>query len=185
MSYELYDFDGTVYRHESESRFYLYCLLRRPYILPLLPYQLLGVALRLTKKGSQKWLKRFFCYLPIVDSERLVRGFWQREIKNIRPFFLPQNRQYPAVVCSASPDFLLEPICKTLGVSALVCTKLGQGAIVRGKEKAPAIRRLLPDAEFIRAYSDKPALDSSMLSLAREQYLVTKKGKIERLGNDY
>ncbi|MDR3345510.1 MAG: haloacid dehalogenase-like hydrolase [Oscillospiraceae bacterium] len=184
MRYDIYDFDGTVYRHESESRFYLFCLLRRPYILPLLPYQLFGLALRLTKRGSQKWMRRFFCFLHLVDSEKLVRQFWQRERKNIREFFLPQNREHLAVVCSASPQFLLEPICDMFAVDILVCTKLDSGKILRGKEKVPAILAAVPNAEFLRAYSDKPKLDAPMLALASEQYWVKRSGEIVLI-NEY
>ncbi|MDR1409470.1 MAG: haloacid dehalogenase-like hydrolase [Oscillospiraceae bacterium] len=181
MTYDLYDFDGTIYRYESESRFYLFCLLRRPYILPLLPYQLLGVALRFTKRGSQKWLRRFFCFLPFVNAEKLARHFWRHELKNIRAFFLPKNRTRPAVVCSASPEFLLKPICDLLAVDTLVCTNLDSGEILRGKAKAPAIRKALPDAVFHSAYSDKPKLDAPMLALAENQFHVHKDGAMTAL----
>lgn len=55
---------------------------------------------------------RFFCFLRFVNTEKMVKKFWEKNEKRIYPFFRPENRDLPAVVCSASPEFLLRPICE-------------------------------------------------------------------------
>ena len=184
MIYNLYDFDGTVYKHECESRFYMFCILHRPYILLLLPYQLICVLLRYTTKERIKWMSRFFCFLRFVNGKKLAERFWQKEQHNIRDFFAAKKRAYPAVICSESPEFLLEPICRTYNVDILIATKLNSktgrniGDIMRGKNKLDAINMALPNAEIHSAYTDKPILDMPMVSPAKHKFHVHKNGKI-------
>ena len=182
--YDLYDFDRTVYRYDCESRFYLFCLLRRPYILPLLPYQMLCVLFRFTLNDRLKWMTRFFCYLRFVDAHKLIERFWQREQHNIRDFFLVKNRVRPAVICSESPFFLLEPIKRMYEVDIIIGTALdmktlrSSGKIMRGENKVDAVKTLLPDAVFHSAYTDRPELDKPLLSLANNRFHVNKDGVI-------
>ena len=111
MKFDLYDFDETVFPVDSESVFYLFCLVRHPWLIVILPYQLVCLACFFLKIGGDKMKGRFFCFLRFVNTEKMVKKFWEKNEKRIYPFFRPENRDLPAVVCSASPEFLLRPIC--------------------------------------------------------------------------
>ena len=112
MKFDLYDFDKTVFPVDSESVFYLFCLVRHPWLIVILPYQLVCLACFFLKIGGDKMKGRFFCFLRFVNTEKMVKKFWEKNEKRIYPFFRPENRDLPAVVCSASPEFLLRPICE-------------------------------------------------------------------------
>lgn len=82
----VYDFDKTIFKHESYSRFYLYCLVRRPYIIFLLPCQLIVLALlflRIIPRGKGKEL--FSVYLRFTgNNERLAGKFWEKNAGGIK-----------------------------------------------------------------------------------------------------
>ncbi|MDR0883570.1 MAG: haloacid dehalogenase-like hydrolase [Oscillospiraceae bacterium] len=187
MQYDLYDFDGTVYSKETESQFYLYCLLRRPYILPLLPFQLLSLVCRFTARARAQWMARWFCFLRFVDGPKLAARFWAAHKRYIRLIDDPASRPRPVAICSTTPVFLLAPVCAMFGVDCVIGTDIdprtgrSTGDILRGQAKVPAIHAALPDAQFVRAYSDRPVLDAPMLALAQEQYQVHKDGSLTRL----
>jgi len=180
---DLYDFDKTVFPWDSGMRFWLFCLKKKPLLLRYLPAQAAG-ALRFVlgigdnaaaKSGSLAFLKG-------IDAAREARLFWEANIRHIYAFFLPANRSRPAVVCSASPDFLLKPVCEMLDVEHLVCTKIdaGSGKIkgnnCKGAEK---VRRLADEAaayRFIDVYTDSVKNDAPMLALGEKAFLV-KKGR--------
>ena len=99
MKFDLYDFDKTVFPVDSESVFYLFCLVRHPWLIVILPYQLVCLACFFLKIGGDKMKGRFFCFLRFVNTEKMVKKFWEKNEKRIYPFFRPENRDLPAVVC--------------------------------------------------------------------------------------
>lgn len=125
---KVYDFDGAVYRGNSVWEFYWFCLRRHPRILTCLPRQIwvllccwFGV-----KPRAAFWqaFYAYFQYLPDVDD--LASEFWnERRLRKL-------NRAYLAVrgekdlILSASPECLLKPVCRELGVGFI-------GAIVDSK----------------------------------------------------
>ena len=92
MKFDLYDFDKTVFPVDSESVFYLFCLVRHPWLIVILPYQLICLACFFLKIGGDKMKGRFFCFLRFVNTEKMVKKFWEKNEKRIYPFFRPENR---------------------------------------------------------------------------------------------
>ena len=90
MKFDLYDFDKTVFPVDSESVFYLFCLVRHPWLIVILPYQLVCLACFFLKIGGDKMKGRFFCFLRFVNTEKMVKKFWEKNEKRIYPFFRPE-----------------------------------------------------------------------------------------------
>ena len=117
----VYDFDETIYDGDSTVDFYKYCLRRRPYIIFRFP---LWTALRFVLDSGKKLVfkERFYRFLYAfddIDSE--VSRFWDGHEKKIKRWYL-ENRRPDDVVISASPEFLLNPVCKRLGISVLMAS---------------------------------------------------------------
>ncbi len=178
MQYDLYDFDKTVYPTDSESVFWLFCLLRRPYIALCIPYQFFCLLCFQLNIGGDAMKGRFFCFLRFLDGPKLARAFWKNQYRRIYPFFFPENRSRPCVVCSASPEFFLEPVCTRLGVTHLVATRMNpksgriEGLNCKGGEKVLRLHAQLPDAQFLDVYSDSLAHDAPIFALGKRNFLA-------------
>lgn len=186
MEYDLYDFDKTVFPVDSESVFYLFCLVRRPWLIVLLPYQLICLACFFLKIGGDRMKGRFFCFLRFINTDKMVKKFWEKNEKHIYPFFRPENRDLPAVVCSASPEFLLKPICEKYKVHTLIATRLDphtgkmDGLNCKDCEKVVRINAAIPGAKFDKVFSDSLKSDAPIFALGRENYHAVK-GKLTRI----
>jgi hypothetical protein len=51
---------------------------------------------------------------------RFLGGPYPQDI----PYFLDRDKTTPVVVCSASPEFLVKPICEKLGVAHTIATRM-------------------------------------------------------------
>ena len=173
-----YDFDGTIYRGDSSVDFYVYCLIRFPWILVLLPYQILGVLAykcRLCSKETEKSI--FFSFLKYVpDVTQAVNSFWKKNKKYIASWYLQQQKQ-DDIIISASPEFLLAPLCSGLGITHLIASKVdiqtGKfiGKNCYGEEKVHRLRQYLHDARISHFYSDSRS-DYPLAQIADQAFLV-------------
>lgn len=179
MQVNLYDFDKTVYPKDSTMAFWLFCLLRYPWIVLYLPIQAVLLALwamKLLHTGTFKSL--FLLFLTTVPTRQAVRRFWDRHQQDIYPWFQPEKRQRYTVVISASPDYLLEEICRRLQVDKLICTKgdAATGKLLsqncKGEEKVRRLFAELPDCQVKDVYSDSLTTDAPMLNLGEHQYHI-------------
>ncbi|MDD3920742.1 MAG: haloacid dehalogenase-like hydrolase [Eubacteriales bacterium] len=180
----VYDFDGTIYRHDSTVEFYKYCVLLRPYLILLWPYQLvLALLLLLHIIPFDCFKARFFVFLRFVKNvDGLVLRFWEKlGKKDLEAWYLKQ-KQPTDVIVSATPAFILEPICRELGVQRLIATRMDKhtgrmpGKNCKGAEKVPRFREHYPNNTVERFYSDSLS-DAPMAKLANKSYFV-KKGKV-------
>ena len=65
-----YDFDGTIYDGDSSVDFYIFCLIRRPYIIILWPIQALFALLYVLNFIDKTKMKRvFFLYLKTIGKK--------------------------------------------------------------------------------------------------------------------
>lgn len=181
---DLYDFDKTVFPWDSGMRFWLFCLKKKPGLLRYLPAQAGGALRFLLHIGDSAQAKSgSLAFLKGIDAAQEAALFWEVNTRHIYPFFLPANRPRPAVVCSASPDVLLKPICERLDVENLICTQIdaGSGGIkgnnCKGAEKVRRLAQEAPQYRFINVYTDSVKNDAPMLALGEKAFLV-KKGRI-------
>lgn len=185
MQIDIYDFDKTIVPFDSGSLFWGYCILHYPWILFLIPVQLVGIILMLLKIIDFTAFKRVcFSFVPFVPLERAVKGFWDRHEKQVHKWFFERKRH--SVVISASPDFLLGEIQKRLGFDDLICTRHNAktGAIIgkncRDEEK---VRRLFElydkdSTEVVDVYSDSLKHDRPIFSLGQSCYHIVKGKKV-------
>lgn len=174
----VYDFDGTLYRGDSTVDFYLFALRRRPSLVRYLPKQALGFLLHGLGRIDRTRLKEyFFSFLPGLDAQQLAEDFWDAHQGRIFPWYPAQHREDDLVI-SASPEFLLRPICRRLGIKELIAsqvdpaTGLFRGKNCRGQEKVAQFQALYGDVPIADFYSDSNA-DLPLARLASRAFLVS------------
>lgn len=186
MKVNLYDFDGTIYDGDSSIDFYLFCLKKKLFIIKFLPKFIVFVVFyKLGLKTKEQMKECFFCFLTCFDNvDSLVDLFWDKNIKKIKKFYTELNHEHDIII-SASPYFLLLPICEKLKVKALIASEVDKntgrysGNNCRGEEKVYLFKKKYNDVIVESAYSDSKS-DMPMLNLAKNKFIV-KKDKIIRI----
>lgn len=173
----VYDFDGTIYAGDSTVDFFLYALRKNPSLIRFLPHQFGGFIRYLCKKIDKTQLKEcFFCFLKGFDAQTALDDFWKMHEKKIYPWYHEQKTEQDVII-SASPYFLLEPVCRSLSVGKLIATevdvKTGKtfGKNCRGEEKVQRFRKEYPAEKIERFYSDSKS-DLPLAHLAEHAYFV-------------
>ena len=183
----IYDFDGTIHRGDSSFAFYRYCLLRRPYIVLLLPFQLFGALLYMLKLTDLVGMKEhFYLYFRWIDAEKMAQEFWKQDIpKNIYPWF-SEYRSEDEVLVSASPEFFLRYACETLGIKHIIASKIDPetgkalGPNITGEEKKRQFLAAFPGAEPENSFYDR-SKDLYVSNLARHRYKVIRGVPVEQI----
>ncbi|MFM9413592.1 haloacid dehalogenase-like hydrolase [Peptococcus simiae] len=121
----VYDFDETIYDGDSTAHFFFFLLRRHPGLVRFLPEG--GLAFLRYKFGS--WTKTQFkerlyrLFQGVEDIEAEVAAFWAAHRTGIKDFYLAQQAADDLVI-SASPRFLLAPICADLGIHHLLASEV-------------------------------------------------------------
>lgn len=180
----VYDFDQTVFFPDSSLCFVLFCLRHYPRAVlgTVADVSLSAVRLLLKEADTKELKEQIFSFLPNLDNvEQIVLDFWEAHRANLESWYLRQKRPDDLII-SASPEFLLRPICDELGVD-LIATRMDpysgqiQGLNCHDEEKVRRFRREYPDAQIESFYSDSLA-DSPMAALAERAFLV-KRGSLQ------
>ena len=175
-----YDFDQTILNPDSSYCFYMYCLRNYPAaVLPTAPRSLAkAIAYRRGRLSAKELKEQLFSFLPrIPDIDRVVADFWTENKHRMAAWYLAQRRD-DDIIISASPEFLLSPICKELGVR-LISTRMDkhsgriEGENCHDKEKVLRFKAAYPDAHTENFYSDS-LTDQPMAELADRAFLVNK-----------
>ena len=121
----VYDFDDTLFDHNSTSGFYFFALHRDLSLLRYLPKQLagfIGYGLRILNITQMK--DRMYCFLKgIKDPQKLAEVFWDQNISHIHCWYQPQQKN-DDVVISGSPIFIVEPATRRLGIKYLIASEV-------------------------------------------------------------
>ena len=113
----------------------------------------------------------------IDNIDEVVKAFWEENIGGIGNWYLNQKKD-DDIIISASPYFLLEPVCKKLGI-ALIATPMDRktgkilGNNCHDSEKVRRFYEEYPGAHTENFYSDSLS-DSPMAEIADKAFMVTK-----------
>lgn len=175
----VYDFDDTIYDGDSTVDFFLFCARRHPKTWLSIPKQavaLVAMALKLMKRDAAKQMAMAYLkHVPNVDEA--LAAFWRQNTPKLKDWYLAQKHP-DDVIISASPAFILQPVCKALGV-ALIATPVDKhtgrfaGPNCRGQEKVVRFRQAHGDAAIEEFYSDSMS-DAPLAALAQRAYMVKK-----------
>lgn len=176
----VYDFDKTIYDGDSTLNFYLFCLCHKPSILKYLPKQCYAICCykvgKITKTKMKEEFYSFFKSIP--DIQQLVETFWEKNKNKIKDWYLKQQADNDLVI-SASPEFLLYPICEELGIKNVIASKVDMytgrydGENCYGAEKVRRFYQEYPDETIGKFYSDSYS-DTPLAKLAEQAYIVKK-----------
>lgn len=173
-----YDFDKTIYKNDSSTDFLIFCILRHPKALCRVPSIIAGyVKFFILKKGRKEDFKeKAFSIVKYCDFPKDIDDFWRKNKGKIKEFYIRQKND-DDVIISASPRFLLEPICSDLGIKHLICTEVNpaNGKFLSlncwGSEKVVRFKKEFKEAEVQEFYSDSLS-DTPMAELAKKAVLV-------------
>ena len=166
----VYDFDGTLYRGDSSLDYILFCMGKRPALLRFLPRFLwVGLRYRLGLCEKTEMKERFCSFLKVMPAEEsTVTDFWETHRKKLCSWY-GEKHSPDDVILSASPEFLLVPIGRKLGVSAVIGSRVDprsgrfSGKNCHGTEKVrrwrEAFGEVSPSCFFSDSLSDLPMAD--------------------------
>ena len=181
----LYDFDETIYDGDSTRDFVLYCYRHYPRTLAYLPRQLAAVASYMAGKIDKTTFKEryFSMFAAVPDIDAAVADFWDSHAERIMRYYPRQARQ-DDVVISASPEFILRPLCARLGLTHVLASDVDKhtgrfiGANCYGAEKVRRFAEAGYDlSEVEQVYSDSLS-DTPIAELGREAFIVHKDGSL-------
>ncbi len=174
----IYDFDKTIYDGDSTVDFIKYCAKRYPKtyitVIPTLWAFLLYIIGIYTKTQFKERMYRFLSYIPDIDSA--LEDYWDKHEKNILDYYKKQYDESDIVI-SASPEFLLEPICKRLGINRLIASRVDRytgrytGENCWGDEKVRRLNEKFGIDRCDNFYSDSYS-DTPLALIADKAYIV-------------
>lgn len=174
----VYDFDKTIYDGDSTADFYIFSLKRHKKILLLAP-SLIGAFLKfyVFKIGTKTQFKeKMYKFLKYCDIQKDITDFWNINIDKIKPFYKNQQ-QKDDVIISASHEFLLAPICKTLKINYLMASVVDEhtgkysGINCHGEEKVRRYREMFGDTKIHEFYSDSYS-DTPLAKISEKAFIV-------------
>lgn len=170
----VYDFDHTIYNGDCSLDFIRFCLRRYPNTWPVISVHIFA-ALTHAVSGERKQFKEaVFSILKAVPSTA-VDSFWNHNKHKIKSWYLDIRRS-DDIIISASPEFLLEPMVKTLG-AVLIGTRMDprtgviDGENCRGVEKVNRLTKYRGDLQIRKFYTDHIS-DIPLAKMAEESYMV-------------
>lgn len=174
----VFDFDKTISKVDSTAAFLRWLLMKKPGLTVYLPkagLAFLGVALGMTDKTHAKQ-ELYRMLKGAGDTGKLVEEFWDGHMHLIKKWY-PKIKREDDVVISASPEFLIEPVCKRLGISIVMASRVDPqtgvycGINCEGKEKVRRFYERYPCGYIDAFYSDSFA-DTPLAMEAERAFMV-------------
>lgn len=184
----VYDFDGTIYDGDSTVDFYRYCLRKHPGLISCVPRQMWSLLQYMMGRiDTTEFKECFFCFLPKIPFvNKQAEEFWDVRQEKIKTWYLAQ-KQSDDLIVSASPSFLLAPICKRLGLRPPIATEIDpvtgkiKGLNCKGNEKWRRFLEICCPEEIESFYSDSLS-DAPLARNAKNAFLV-KRNSIQEWRN--
>ena len=182
----VFDFDKTIFHGDSTAKFYKYCLVKYPGVWKHLPSMMWAFAsYYVLKRGTKtKCKETFYRFLKeIPDINKAVDDFWDKKFDGMFNWYKDVHKETDIVI-SASPEFLLDGVCKRLGVAKMMASKVDcktgkyDGENCHGKEKVRRFYEYMPDGEIDEFYSDSIS-DLPLAKIAKKAFVITPDGKVK------
>lgn len=181
----IYDFDGTLYSGDSTVDFMKYSFKKHPGLIRFLPAMgwaaLRHYGLKSIDKTAMKEV--FYSIFTAYDAEALLEEFWDIHEKNIFPWYPGRQQRDDDILISASPEFLLHPICRRLGIRHMMASRVDSktgkytGLNCHGKEKPIRLKDQMGITHCDNFYSDSYS-DQPLAEIADNAFIVEKDGSI-------
>lgn len=175
----LFDFDETIYDGDSTIDFFKYIFKKKPLSCIWIPVMGIYAFLYIIKIINKTKMKQgFYKIFNFVDINKdFLDDFWKSHDYKIKKFYLDRIHDNDIII-SASPEFLLEPISKKLGVKDMMASKVNKktgkydGLNCHDVEKVRRLNEKYSNYEVIESFSDSLKSDRPILELAKNAYLV-------------
>lgn len=172
----VYDFDETIYNGDSTVDFFLFCLKRHP-VLIVFSFKIVfwGILMKFKIVSLDNFKQKFYLFLKYIKNiDKELNLFWKKHKDKIKDFYINQ-KQETDVIISASPEWLLEPICKELNVNLIASlvnkyTGKMENKNCKGEEKVFRYKKLFND-KINKFYSDSYS-DTPLAKIAQKAYMV-------------
>ena len=186
MKIDVYDFDNTIYAGDSTIDFYLYCIKNKFRLLKYLPVQIFYyIKYKLKLINKENFKEKFFSFLnEINDVEDIVEKFWNQNKRKIRYQIIKQTKNKKYII-SASPEFLLQDICKEIGEFELIASKVNkingkfESKNCYGEEKVNRLNHHMKESFEIENFYSDSLSDKYLAEMSKNSYLVKNGGKVE------
>ncbi|MCQ2753314.1 MAG: haloacid dehalogenase-like hydrolase [Bacilli bacterium] len=180
----VYDFDKTICRDDTEEDFFRYALWHYPSnLLHLFYFAKANILYHHKKISEAEWRHRLYLVLkPIKDIDQTVLKFWKKRKKKILPWYKKQQKP-DDVIISATPRFLLEPMLIALNIKHYILSEFDVkarqfiGPINVEGEKLRRFKKFYPNATIDNFYTDS-LRDTPLLLAAKNAFLVNKKYQV-------
>ena len=116
-----YDFDGTIFYSDCAVGFALWCIKRHPKLLvTFMPGMIKTLILyKFGKVPNYRLQRKMFSYLTMIDDfDTQIEKYWDKYESRISKWYLAQKKPDDLII-SASPDCIIGPIAKRLGVNSV------------------------------------------------------------------
>ena len=192
----VYDFDKTIYNGETLNDFYRFYLIKKPWKIYTVIFQLWYFLLYVLKIINLEKLKENF--LRFLNGEntgelkKLIREFWKKKESKINPWvkdeILKNKKETEILVAiSASPTFLIIDRLRLMGFDVVIgtdflfeSTKFHSHITSKNCKNYEKVKRLDKWAEdnniqydIVNFYSDSIA-DKPLFDLAEHKYWIKK-----------
>ena len=179
----VFDFDKTIYDGDSTVDFWKFCLKKYPKTKKhLLHTGFNGLRFVVGIMEKTAFKEDFYSFLrEVEDVDAALSEFWDSHEENIKQWYLDMQKE-DDVIISASPEFLLRPICERLGIKYMMASRVDpktgkyDGENCHGEEKVRRYKRRFGAAQIHEFYSDSYS-DTPLAKLAFDPILVK--------GNDF
>ena len=175
----IYDFDNTILKGDSSIKFIKYSLFKYPFnvsksILKAFKEYIKSLFHQSNLTNIKSELFSFVKYINNFDD--YINEFIIKNQKYVKKFYLEQKKDNDVII-SASPEFLIKPFGKSLGIKNVIATQydIKNGKIIgkncKGEEKIKRFKEIYNIDKVLNAYSDSLS-DKPMFNIAKQAYLV-------------
>ena len=176
----VYDFDKTIFPTDCSIDFFIWCMKRHPKLFfTFAPKVVINLIKRKLGIMPEYLMQReFFGYLTLIDDfDEQIERYWDKNEKKIAPWYLAQKKPDDLII-SASPDCIIGPIAKRLGVN-FMATEFNRkyGVFLHNLMYAQEKAQYIIDHGFPKIdhfYSDSLA-DTPLALCAEKAFLVSNK----------